>query len=113
MNKAIEMLRAQQEKVEERSAPWMVAEQLIDICVREPGCADILAEDLQNAGMGIVEAEKKINAFADENRTGPFACVTPVEADRILRQFYGLPEAGAGVGVSAGGGVALDLGDFL
>ena len=40
----------------------------------------------------ITEAEKKIKAFADGHKTRNFSCVTPAEADRILRQFYGLPE---------------------
>ena len=37
-------------------------------------------------------AEKMIKAYADSHKTGNFACVTPAEADRILREFYGLPE---------------------
>ncbi|MEI3305912.1 MAG: hypothetical protein V8R40_07740, partial [Dysosmobacter sp.] len=49
-----------------------------------------LAQDLENASMSITEAEKKIKAFADGHKTGSFACVTPGEADDILREFYGL-----------------------
>ena len=47
--RAIELLEEQQRKVKERSAPWMVAEQLKDICRREPHSAEILAQDLENA----------------------------------------------------------------
>ena len=92
--KAIEMLREQQSKVKERSAPWMVAEQLMDICRQEPASAELIAQDLENASMSIVEAEKKIKAFADKHKTGNFSCVTPVEAENILREFYGLPKLG-------------------
>ena len=45
--------------MKERSAPWLVAEQLKDICRREPHSAEILAQDLENASMSITEAEKK------------------------------------------------------
>ena len=110
MNRAIEMLREQQAKVTARGPQWMVAEQLIDICEHEPACADILAKDLENDGMGIVEAEKKIKAFADahRNKSSRFSCVTPIEADRILREFYGLPVQGGTASEPESGMVDLD-----
>ena len=89
---AIAKLRQQQSKVKDRSQQWMVAEQLIDICRREPASAELINQDLDNPSMSITEAEKKIKAFADNHKTGNFACVIPVEADRILREFYGLPD---------------------
>lgn len=104
---AIEKLKAQQAEVTARSAPWMVAEQLMDLCRREPDSAQLIAQDLDNPEMSIVEAEKKIKAYADEHKTGNFACVTPAEAEGILRKFYGLPESGAA------GIIGLDLADFL
>lgn len=90
--RAIQMLREQQNKVPERSAQWMVAEQLMDICRQEPVSAELIGQDLEKESMSIVEAEKKIKAFADKHKTGNFACVTPVEAENILREFYGLPK---------------------
>ena len=92
VDKAIAMIEKQQAKVKARSAPWMVGEQLKDICRREPHSAELIAQDLEVEKMSITEAEKKIKAFADKNKTGNFSCVTPVEADKILREFYGLPE---------------------
>ena len=89
--RAIAMLEDQQSKVKDRSPQWMVAEQLKDICRREPQSAELIAQDLENPAMSITEAEKKIKAFADGHRTGNFGCVTPAESDRILREFYGLP----------------------
>lgn len=89
---AIEKLREQQSKVKERSAQWMVAEQLMDICRREPLSAELIAQDLENPEMSIVEAEKKIKAHADKHKCGNFSCVTPAEAEDILRKFYGLPD---------------------
>ena len=87
---AIAAIEAQQAKVKDRSPQWMVGEQLKDICRREPRSAELLVQDLQVKEMGIVEAEKKIKAFADGHKSGNFACVTPAEADHILREFYGL-----------------------
>lgn len=109
--RAIEMLREQQGEVPERSAQWMVAEQLMDICRREPASAELIAQDLENASMSIVEAEKKIKAFADKHKTGSFACVTPIEAENILREFYGLPQPGEQE--KPLGAVVLNFEDFL
>ena len=89
---AIKKLREQQAKVKARSPQWMVAEQLIDICRNEPKSAELIAHDLDVKEMSITEAEKKIKAYADKHKTGNFACVTPDEADNILREFYGLPK---------------------
>ena len=52
IERAIAMLNEQQRGVKERSAPWMVAEQLKDICRREPESADLLAS------LGNSQAEK-------------------------------------------------------
>ena len=95
VHEAMDKLRAQQSKVKERSAPWMVAEQLMDICRREP----------ENA------AEQKIKAFADAHKTGNFSCVSPAEAEDILRKFYGLPKPGAEQNPRAA--VSVDLADFF
>ena len=90
---AVAKLKEQQAKVKDRSPQWMVAEQLMDICRWEPESAELIAQDLDN-GLNITEAEKKIKAFADKHKTGNFACVTPMETDRILREYFGLPKAG-------------------
>ena len=87
---AIALLEAQQAKVMPRSPQWMVGEQLKDICCMEPRSAELIAQDLENEAMSITEAEKKIKAFADKHKTGNFSCVTPAEAENILREFYGL-----------------------
>ena len=111
IEQAIALLELQQSKVKERSAPWMVAEQLKDICRREPESAELIAQDLENPEMGIVQAEKKIKAFADGHKAGGFSCVTPLEAEEILREFYGLGTASASAGGDAPKG--LNLADFL
>lgn len=116
IEQTIMMLEEQQSKVKERSPQWMVGEQLKDICRHEPASAELIAQDLENEKMSITEAEKQIKAFADKHKTGSFACVTPMEADRILREFYGLPTRSGetAVPVPAPGHTAkvLNLADF-
>lgn len=109
---AIRAIEAQQAKVKERSPQWMVGEQLKDICRMEPDSAELIAQDLEHAAMSITAAEKQIKAFADSHKTGNFSCVTPVEADRVLRGFYGLPAARYGAPEPAGDKV-LRLEDFF
>lgn len=114
VEEAIRKLREQQSRVQERSAHWMVAEQLMDLCRREPGSAELIAQDLDNPEMGIVQAEKQIKAFADKHKTGNFACVTAAEAEGILRKFYGLSEHRQEARPAReGGAVSVNLADFL
>lgn len=87
-----EKIEAQQKGLED-TAIWMVGEQLKDICSREPDSAKLVAEDLENKDMSLANAEKKIKAYADKHRKGNFACVPPNVAEKILREFYGLPGA--------------------
>ena len=85
-----EKIEAQQKKEKGRTAAWMVGEQLKDMARREPESAELLDKDLDIPEMSIQAAEKKIKDYADKHKTGNFACVTPIEAERILREFYGL-----------------------
>ena len=93
--KAITMLEAQQAKVKPHSPQWMVGEQLKDLLRAEPHLAELVEQDLEGKEMSLAECEKKIKAHADRHKTGNFACVTPLEAEEIIREFYGLPAAGA------------------
>lgn len=126
VEKAIAAIEEQQAGVKARSPQWMVGEQLKDICRHEPGCAELIYQDLQVEKMSITEAEKKIKAFADKNKVGNSSCVTPMEAERILREFYGLPERFDDGGTpdrgeesqetearNSGNRRVLDLADFL
>lgn len=118
---AVALIEEQQKKTKERSAQWMVGEQLKDICRMEPASAELLARDLKSENMSIIEAEKKIKAFADKHIVDKSSCVAPIEADRILREFYGLPEAGntpastpaTAKAANAPGVMSLDLEDLL
>lgn len=93
---AIEKLRQQQSKHADGSAPFAVAEQLIDICRREPASAALLNADLDNPEMSIVHAEAQIKKRADEihrETKSNSVCVSPAVAEAVLRKFYGLPDS--------------------
>lgn len=105
---------AAQQKGKENTPAWMVGEQLKDICRSDPHCAEIVEQDLENTSMSIIEAEKKIKAYADkQKRTGNCVCVPPNVAEKIIREFYGLPEAGAAPEPATPTLLLLGLGDLL
>ena len=92
LTEAIKKITAHQPK--QRTAVWIVGEQLKDMLRAEPELAEIVMQDLDVEAMSLANCEKKIKAFADKNKTGNFACVIPSEAERIIREFYGLPAKG-------------------
>lgn len=97
----IALIEAQQKGLPEYSPARMVGEQLKGIVMMDPDAAELLAQDLRKKGMGILEAEKKIKARADEihkTQKGNGVAVPPWEAEDILRKFYGLPERRWGPG---------------
>lgn len=96
----------------ERTAVWMVGEQLKDMLRAEPHLAELVLEDLQSKEMSLANCEKKIKAYADKHKTGSFACVIPSEAETIIREFYGLPKAGQALSEPDGDKV-VSLADFF
>lgn len=110
-----EKISAQQKGIK-NTAPWMVGEQLKDICRREPECAELVEKDLDVKGMGIVDCEKKIKEYADSHKKDRFACVPPNVAEGIIRKFYGLPEMqkeDEHATVSTPSGGYIDLSSFI
>lgn len=87
---AIAAIEAQQPK--EHSAVWAAGEQLKDMIRGNESAAEILLTDLrENKEMTLAAAEKKIAERAKKNKVGNCGCVTPAEAEDILREFFGLP----------------------
>ena len=108
-----EKIEAQQ-KGKENTPAWMVGEQLKDICRCDPHCAELVEQDPENASMSIVEAEKKIKAYADkQKRTGNCVCIPPNVAEKIIREFYGLPGAESRLETAVPQLRLLDLGDLI
>lgn len=85
-----EKIEAQQPK--ERGAVWMVGEQLKDIIKGDPRAQEIVSQDLDVKEMSLAECEKKIAERAKKNKVGNCGCVTPAEAEEIIRTFYGISE---------------------
>jgi hypothetical protein len=117
MEKLTEMIRAQQQG-REGTDVFCVGEQLLDIASESDEILDILKRDLEIAEMSLERAAGKIKEYADKNRKNAKCfCVTPLVADGILREFYGLPERGAkpesAPAESTEGETFIDLGDFL
>lgn len=88
---AIEKIRAQQARLEEGGPAWTVGEQLAEICAAEPESERLVDTDLNNPDMGLADCERKIKAWADSHKKGDFSFVSPMKAEEIIREFYGLP----------------------
>lgn len=89
----VNRISAQQEAVGRRGPVYWCGEQLKDICRATAGAAELVAADVGQPGMGIADCEKKIREHFQKNRPGEADGAEA--ADKIIREFYGLPEAGA------------------
>lgn len=58
MSECLAKIEAQQAKLTENSAPWVVGEQLKDICT-DSYCAELVSADLDNADMSLQTARKR------------------------------------------------------
>lgn len=101
-----------QQKGKENTAPWMVGEQLKDICRREPIAAELVEKDLDIKEMSLVECEKKIKAWADAHRKDNCAVVPPNVAEEIIRKFYGIQEPNEMIAIGPFAEI-VDFSDFL
>lgn len=112
---AIDEIEVQQKKAAEYSPVWCVGEQLKDILRNTPAAAEIVLQDLRAQGMKLTDCEKKIEEFASKHRQGNKGCCPPSEADRIIREFYGIhsTESGGPGGKEAKPKKHIDLADFL
>ena len=86
------IIRAQQ-KGKEALPEFTVGEQLLDMARHQPEIAELLAQDLAVKEMDLTAAAAQLKKYADENHKGAKCyCITPMVAERILREFYHLPE---------------------
>ena len=82
----------EQQKGHETEPRFMIGEQLKEIAEMEPLSADLLERDLEIEEMNLEAAEKHFQEYADKNHGKAKAfCITPKVAERLLREFYGLP----------------------
>lgn len=92
INNTMKMITEQQ-KEKENTAVFMVGEQLKEIIGNSEQLAELVLQDLRNPDMSLEKCEKKIKARADElhkKNGGGSACVNPKDAEKIIRDFYGL-----------------------
>ena len=90
---AIRAIEEQQKRLPKGTCPWVVGEQLKDICAREPKSAELLINDLRVPEMDLSHAERKIYEYGKKQcgKNGGFG-VSPFEAEKVLREFYKLPD---------------------
>lgn len=92
--KAIEEIKKQQSG-KENSPARMIGMQLIDMIKAEPAISGIVEEDLQNPDMSLEKCADAMRKHADEKHSkskGSCICITPAEAETVIRKFYGLPD---------------------
>lgn len=94
INTALAAIEAQQQKHKQGSAPWCVGEQLKDMLRAEPALAPLVEQDLAQPGMDLARCELKIRDFAGKHKDGNVGFCGPADAERIIREFYGLPPRG-------------------
>lgn len=87
-----------QQKGRENTSTWMVGEQLKDIIRDDASMQEIVDKDLDVKELSLEKAAGQIKAYADKQpRKGSCVCIPPNVAEKIIREFYGLPEAKAAV----------------
>lgn len=112
IEEACKAIEAQQS--EKRDSVWMVGEQLKEMIRTDGDAAALVLEDLRSGGERTLQkAEEQIRKRAQENRIGTVGCVTPVEAEEILRHFFGLGERQSAEQKHTGETRILMLEDFL
>lgn len=109
----------EQQKGKDALPEFTVGEQLLDMARQQPEIAELLVQDLDVPEMNLTAAAAKIKEYADEkHKKGgeKCVCVTPKEAEKVLRGFYHLPEADAATDSrppEESTAPIVDLADFL
>lgn len=117
MSKFEELCKAieAQQKGREGTDVFVAGEQMKDICRGNEHFSELVLTDLTREEMRLEKAVQGIRDYAKKHekkdgRQG-FGYCPPAEAERILRKFYGLPEAGREPEPPKSG--RLDLLDFI
>lgn len=100
---------AEQQTGKEKTPVFYVGEQIKDICRGDNKACEIVLQDLEKESMSIAECEKKIQAFAKTNG----GCTPPQEADRIIREFYGISNSQTLGNMGEKADNFVDLSDFI
>ncbi len=110
--KLTEIIREQQ-KGHENEPIFMVGEQLLEMAEENDDITDLLINDLTTDGMRLSDAAKQLKAYADKNKgKSSCFCISPKVAEKILREFYHLPEPSESSAAPAAESF-IDLSDFI
>lgn len=107
LEKAIKEIEKQQEG-KDGTHVFCCGEDLKEILRKTPQAAELVLQDLEKEEMSIEKCAEKIKELADSKRKGNFAFVSPAEAESVIRQFYGIPDAETQEEKDT-----IDLSDFL
>lgn len=83
------------QKGKEGMPEFGIGEQLKDIARAEPASAELIDQDLDKDEMSLEAVAEEFKNYADElhkEKKGSCICITPQEAEDLIRKFYGLPE---------------------
>lgn len=109
---ALMEIERQRRQYDEYSPVNQCGRQLIEILKELPERAsEVVLADLRGKGMKLTDCEKKIKEWADSHKKGNAVCVPPHEADRIIREFYGITQIKNEPPKPAG--LAIDLSKFF
>ncbi len=86
LQEVTEIVRKQQGK---RGPVWMCGEQLLEMIAQDEDATKLVLDDLTHGGMSLEKCEKKIREFA----RGHGGCCTGAESEKIIREYFGLPDA--------------------
>lgn len=100
---------SEQQKGKGKTPVFYVGEQIKDICERDSKACEIVLQDLEKENMSISECEKKIHEYANKNG----GCTPPQEADRIIREFYGISNSQTIGNMAEKPNDFVDLSDFI
>lgn len=113
----LEKIIREQQRGKEGKPEFMIGEQLLDMARRSPLSAELLEQDLIVPEMSLGAAAKQQQKYSDDNhKTAKCFCITPNVAEKILREFYHLPEEDQSGERSAESGdkaPIVNLADFL
>ena len=108
IQKAIDRITEQQNGLAETDVVFGVGEQLKNICRESAEISELVFQDLANEQMSVKAVEKKIEAYAKAHG----GCTPPQAADKIIRDFYGLPPKDE-VPATASEPKLIDINDFI
>ena len=118
----LEKIIREQQRGKEDSHEYCIGEHLLDMARRSSLTAELLEQDLAVPGMSLADAAQQMQLYADkkeaqrtkkEGKKNGGVGITQMEAEKILRGFYHLPEEDAAQPAAGGSAPIVNLADFL